>query len=371
MRGKSVSCLGQYTAERLLLAMNTSLRFAVLTGFRLGKTPRIIYQELVQAHGEAICPAERTVERWVCEMKKGTFPLVKNKPPGRPRAVRTTDLVQDVSKMLQDNPRSSLREVALQLGTDHMTIFRIVTCDLDLKSVCSVWVPAVLSEANKKDRIKCAKTILKNVSLSVQHKYCVEDELWVNWGVIGTKMQNRAWLPKGARRMTVPKPKLTPKKTMLLVAFTTNPARFSITALQKGQTIDSEYMVQFFKDTNKRFSSLRRNKIKFSELLLQIDNARPHTSKRTQSYLETTGVELLKQSPYSPDLNLCDRFLFTRLQEHCRATLYLSSGEVYEDVQRYLRQLPETYLVHELGKLCEHCKQVILAKGDYVVPTVK
>ena len=179
--------------------MNTSLRFAVLTGFRLGKAPRIIYQELVQAHGEAICPAERTVERWVCEMKKGTFPLVKNKPPGRPRAVRTTDLVQDVSKMLQDNPRSSLREVALQLGTDHMTIFRIVTCDLDLKSVCSVWVPAVLSEANKKDRIKCAKTILKNVSLSVQHKYCVEDELWVNWGVIGTKMQNRAWLPKGAR----------------------------------------------------------------------------------------------------------------------------------------------------------------------------
>ena len=63
--------------------MNTSLRFAVLTGFRLDKTPRIIYQELVQAHGEAICPAERTVERRVCEMKKETFPLVKNKPPGR------------------------------------------------------------------------------------------------------------------------------------------------------------------------------------------------------------------------------------------------------------------------------------------------
>ena len=136
MRGKSVSCLGQYTAERLLLAMNTSLRFAVLTGFRLGTTPRIIYQELVQAHGEAICPAERTVERWVCEMKKGTFPLVKNKPPGRPRAVRTTDLVQDVSKMLQDNPRSSLREVALQLGTDHMTIFRIVTWILRVYAQC-------------------------------------------------------------------------------------------------------------------------------------------------------------------------------------------------------------------------------------------
>ena len=126
---------------------------------------------------------------------------------------------------------------------------------------------------------------------------------------------------------------------------------FKTTAFQKGQTIDSEYMIQFFKDTNKRFSNLKRNRIKFPQLLLQIDNSRPHTSKRTQAYLENTGVKLLKQSLYSPDLNLCDRLLFTRLQEHCRATPYLSLDEVYKDVQRYLRTLLETNLVHELEKL--------------------
>ena len=79
-------------------------------------------------------------------------------------------------------------------------------------------------------------------------------------GVIDTKMQNRAWLPKGAKKTTVPKPKLILKKTMLfmLVAFTIKPARFSITALQNGQTIGSEYMIQFLKDKNKRFSNLKK-----------------------------------------------------------------------------------------------------------------
>ena len=108
------------------------------------------------------------MQLWIAEMKKGTFPLVKNKSPGRPRSVRTPNLGESVKKLLHDNPvRSSLRDLSLQLGTDHMTIFRIATGDLGLKSVCSVWVPAELSEANKRDRIQCARTIIKEVSLSV------------------------------------------------------------------------------------------------------------------------------------------------------------------------------------------------------------
>ena len=90
--------------------------------------------------------------------------------------------------------------------------------------------------------------------------------------------------------------------------------------------------------------------IKFSQLLLQIDNAK-HTLRSDYRYtaiLENTGVELLKQSPYSPDLNLCDRFLLTRLQENCKATPYLSSDEVHEWDPRTLL---ETYLVRELEKL--------------------
>ena len=85
--------------------------------------------------------------------------------------------------------------------------------------------------------------------------------------------------------------------------------RFSITALPKGKTVDSEYMIKFFHDTRHRFSNLRKNPVMFDEMILQVDNARPHTAVITRHYFAGMGLRLVYQSPYSPDLNLCDRFL--------------------------------------------------------------
>ena len=82
------------------------------------------------------------------------------------------------------------------------------------------------------------------------------------------------------------KPKLTPRKTMFLVAFTTSPARFSVTALPKGVTVTADYMVEFLKATGNRFNNLKSHKIRFKDLLLQMDNARPHSAARTQTYLD-------------------------------------------------------------------------------------
>ena len=97
-----------------------------------------------------------------------------------------------------------------------------------------------------------------------------------------------------------------------------------------------------------------------------MDNARPHSAERTQTYLEQSGVQIVPQSPYSPDLNMCDRFLFTRLQEHCRAKEYSNGEELFKDAKRYLWSLTEDVLLHELGKLLEHCRAVIREGGVYV-----
>ena len=146
---------------------------------------------------------------------------------------------------------------------------------------------------------------------------------------------------------------------MMLVAFASNPVRFSVSMLPKGKTVTAEHMV-------KRFNSLKQNKITFKELTLQMDNARLHAAGRTMAYLTNNGVNRLSQSPYSPDLNLCDRWLFTRLQEHCRKVQYLSGDEALDDVQRFLRGLPETTILREVEKLVEHCRAIINEAGGYV-----
>ena len=46
---------------------------------------------------------------------------------------------------------------------------------------------------------------------------------------------------------------------------------------------------------------------------------------------------------------MCDRFLFTRLQEHFKMQHYLSTEELKMDVQRFLTQLPKSLLLRPEG----------------------
>ena len=54
------------------------------------------------------------------------------------------------------------------------------------------------------------------------------------------------------------------------------------------------------------------------------------------------GVTTMKQSAYSPNLNLCDLFLFTRLQGNCRIQHCNLAEDLKTDVQRFMNQLPKS-----------------------------
>ena len=77
-------------------------------------------------------------------------------------------------------------------------------------------------------------------------------------------------------------------------------------------------MINYLKDTGKRFQNLKKNKVTLQELHFQMDNARPHTAAATKQFLDRRGVCLVSQSTYSPDLNILDRFLFRHIEMDLR-----------------------------------------------------
>ena len=72
--------------------------------------------------------------------------------------------------------------------------------------------------------------------------------------------------------------------------------------------------------------------------------------------MSDVGLINIEQSPYSPDLSMCDRFLFTRWQEHCKMRHYGSTEELKMDVQQFLRQLPKSLFLRDLETLKSHSK---------------
>ena len=96
------------------------------------------------------------------------------------------------------------------------------------------------------------------------------------------------------------------------------------------------------------------------------DNARPHVSATTKKFFQRRQVEMMEQSPYSPDFNLCDRWLIKDLKKHLRTCHLTCANDVLDAALSHFRLIPVTRFYSELLKLRDHCSKVLDAHGDYI-----
>ena len=113
-----------------------------------------IHNELVAAHGDA-SPNERTVFRWVADIRSGCFELEKRRSPGRPVLTSTAAIVQTVKSLITLTVRLSFSDIASELSVPKTWVFEILTKNVNLRNVYAVWVPHDLSVRNKTARIAC------------------------------------------------------------------------------------------------------------------------------------------------------------------------------------------------------------------------
>ena len=112
--------------------------------------------------------------------------------------------------------------------------------------------------------------------------------------------------------------------------------------------------------------SLKTNKLSLRNSHLQMDNARPHSATITQDYLTRNGVSVVHQAPYSPDLNLLDRYVFRAIKQDLKNDVFNGPEDVKTAIQRSIRLMSENTLMDQLKKLRDHCERVIEVNGDYV-----
>ncbi|QQP39942.1 Uncharacterized protein FKW44_013820, partial [Caligus rogercresseyi] len=125
-----------------------------------------------------------------------------------------------------------------------------------------------------------------------------------------------------------------------------------------AEAADRNTMIEYLRTTGKRFFSLKKDKIRLKDCLLMWGNARPHTATDTR--------KPVKQSPYSPDLSPCDRFLFQKLKHLLREDEFGGHEEATLAVQRAMRRVSEDELYDQLRKLRGHRHDVIAVGGYYV-----
>jgi histone-lysine N-methyltransferase SETMAR len=95
----------------------------------------------------------------------------------------------------------------------------------------------------------------------------------------------------------------------------------------KGVTITGEYYARLLEQLKEAVKEKRRGKCSKGVLLLH-DNAPVHMSNVAMKAMHKCGFQMLNYPPYSPDLALCDYYLFPNMKKDLRGKKFESDEEV-------------------------------------------
>lgn len=96
------------------------------------------------------------------------------------------------------------------------------------------------------------------------------------------------------------------------------------------------------------------------------DNARPHTSQRTQDLIDSFGWEVLDHAPYSPDLAPSDFHLFWYLKHHLGGQRFNDDDEVKAAVNSWLSEQAAEFFEEGYQNLLVKYDKCLNKQGNYV-----
>ncbi|EFN88306.1 Putative uncharacterized protein FLJ37770, partial [Harpegnathos saltator] len=82
-------------------------------------------------------PSFTTVKYWVAEFKRGRMSCQDEHRSGQPKEVTTPEMVKKIHKVVLDDRRLKVRELADMIGCAKSAVHRILTENLDMRKLCA------------------------------------------------------------------------------------------------------------------------------------------------------------------------------------------------------------------------------------------
>ena len=98
---------------------------------------------------------------WINRFKSGRDTIEDDPRTGRPLSAFTENDVDVVCDLINKDVRCTVEEVAMCTGINSSAVFTILKQCLKIRKVYARWVPHLLIEEQKRNRLDCAKTLLE------------------------------------------------------------------------------------------------------------------------------------------------------------------------------------------------------------------
>ena len=218
------------------------------------------------------------------------------------------------------------------LGTFSTSIHSILHEQLDVKKICSHWIPHNLTKAKKMVRVDWCKEMLEKYDGGASkdvNEIVTGDESWICALEPETKQQSTV-------RVFEPQPNptrvvcgnITSKQMVACFFYITG--FVTIASLELRRTVNSEWYTAI--SLPKVFGEIREMN-KRRRIIAHHGNASSHTSAQSNALLTGQNDELMAYPPYSPDLASKDCFLFQHIKKNAWSTIFVTR-RYYQSVQK-------------------------------------
>ena len=233
--------------------------------------------------------------------------MKKKEGQGRRKSDTRLEKNNAVKEMIEENPLSTLKQISESLNISTSMVQRIMNDDLNVIWCKTKWVPHILTERNKAIRMERCQNLIQSLNSRLGKSNLITiDEKFFYCRKLKPRNKIGSWVSASGDQPHLQTALRSPmeEKYLVIIAISQR-GRHYFEILNRNESINSTKYVEFLKNLL-QFQIGFENPILPENMRLQQDNARPHVS------LET--IRLLPQPPYSPEVNLCDAYLFPRLE---------------------------------------------------------
>lgn len=335
------------------------LRVIIFYNWKRGLEIDQCYDEMAEYLGDNSV-SKATISYWFREFRRGRA-TVKDEPrPGRPVVVTDDFNIERVRKMIDDDPRVTYQEIYDSLKISSASIHTILHHHLGVRKVLCRWVPHWLTDDQKAERVRICRENLKMLNDGghrIISKILTGDETYVHYYDAPTRQESKCWVYDDE----TPPAQLKQQRTLGKVLYA---VFFRSTGLVKAVKLEGQKSV-----TAKWYTEVCLPEVleglTTKGLMLHHDNASSHKASLTDKFLKANKLRVVPHPPYSPDLAMCDFWLFSGLKRNLRGRNFATEDELDEAVMTYFASISKDYWLGAFAMWKERMERCIEVKGDY------
>lgn len=332
------------------------IREILLYEFQLGHNVADAIRNIHRAKGEAVLK-KSVAYRWFKKFGGGVTDIKDQPRAGRPKTLDPEALREVIEADTSKSVRRLSSELAISKSGVHRQLHELGKVNRHCREI-----PHELTPEMAKKRIEICQKLLQNPSDQRFFKRIVTcDEKWVYFR---NNSKENQWIDRGSTALPVVRRERFEKKVLLCVWWNFE-GLVHFELVPDGRTINTElYSAQL-----ERMYSVMRQKypslVNRKRVILQQDNAKPHTSVRTQEKIKELELEVLPHPAYSPDLAPSDYYLFRSMAHFLRGRCFENEAEVEVGCREFFASKTTEWYRRGISLLVERWTKTIEHGGLY------